>query len=136
VSGVEAITTRRSAAGRYLAVSVLALAAHQVVLAVANSGWGWSGGVANTFAALVVAVPGYVASRHWIWESPRGRHSLRGEILPFGVVAVVGLVVTTLLAEAADRAFGSGLPVLAGSIVGSGLVWLAKFLVLEKLFLS
>jgi len=133
---VEAITTRRSAAGRYLAMSVLTLASHQVVLAVANSGWGWGGGVANTFAAMVVAVPGYLASRHWIWESPRGRHSLRGEIIPFAAVATVGLVVTTLLAEAADRAFGSGLPVLAGSILGSGLVWVAKFLALEKLFVS
>lgn len=133
---METIISRRSAAGRYLAVSVFALASHQMVLAIANSGWGWGGGIANTFAALVVAIPGYLASRHWIWESPRGRHSLRREILPFGAVAVVGLLVTTVLAEAADRAFGSGLPVLAGSIVGSGLVWLAKFLVLEKLFVS
>lgn len=133
---MEAITTRRSAAGRYLAASVLTLLAHQVVLAVANIGWGWSGGTANTFAALVVVAPGYLASRHWIWDSPRGRHSVRGEIVPFAVIAVASLAVTTLLAEAADRAFGSGLPVLVGSIAGSGLVWAAKFLVLERLFVD
>lgn len=136
MAGMEAITTRRSAAGRYMAASVLTLAAHQVVLAVANSGWGWGGGVANTFAALVVAVPGYLASRHWIWDTPRGRHRVRGEIVPFAVIAVASLAVTTVLAEVADRVFGSGLPVLAGSVVGSGLVWAAKFLVLERLFVS
>ena len=130
---MEAIAARRPAAFRYLVVSVASLLGHQVLLAAANSGWGWSGGTANTFAALAIAVPGYAVSRRWVW-STTGRHSLRGEILPFWAIAVVTVVVTGLFAEAADRAFGSGLPVLAGSIVGSGVVWVAKFVALEKLF--
>jgi putative flippase GtrA len=130
---VAAVVARRSVALRYALVSAFNLANHQALLALANSGWGWGGFKANTFAALVAAIPAYLLSRRWVWQTG-GRHSLRGEILPFWVIALVGLVVSGLLAELADRLFGSGLPVALGSIAGSVIVWVLKFLILEKLF--
>lgn len=127
------VGARRSPAIRYFTVSVFTTLAHQAILVVANSGWGWSGGVANTFAATAVAVPGYFMNRLWVWES-KGRHSLRVEILPFWGVALLGLAMASLFAEIADRVFGSGLPVAAGSLTGAVVVWVAKFVVLERLF--
>lgn len=130
---VEAVLIRRSVAFRYLVVSGLNVVNHQLLLALANSGWGWSGGRANMFAAVVAAVPAYVLSRNWVWKA-RGTHSFRAEILPFWIISLLGLVVSTLFAELADRAFGSGLPVAMASISGYFVVWVLKFLVLEKLF--
>ena len=134
--GVNAVIARRSPAIRYVVVSVLTTIGHQAILLVANTGWGWSGGVANTFAATAIAVPGYFMNRLWVWESRGRRHSLRGEILPFWAIALLGLAVASLFAEVADRLFGSGLPVAIGSLTGAVVVWVAKFVVLERLFTS
>jgi putative flippase GtrA len=130
---VGALAARRSAVCRYLVVSAINVINHQALLALANTGWGWSGGRANVFAAALAAIPAYVLSRRWVWQA-RGPHSFRSEILPFWIIALVGLVVSSLLAEAADRIFGSGLPVALGSMSGYLVVWMLKFLVLEKLF--
>jgi len=129
----EASSKRGGLAARYGLVSVINVVNHQILLNLANSGWGWSGGRSNVFAAIVAAVPGYLLSRHWVWEV-RGPHSLSEEILPFWSLAVVGLVLSTILAEGADRIFGSGIPVALASLVGYFVVWVAKFLLLDRLF--
>lgn len=132
-------TTRSNAvgnmgrAGRYVLVSVVNVVNHQLVLQLALLSWGWSGGWANAFAASVAAFPAYFMSRYWVWEV-RGRSSLRNEVLPFWVIALVGLVVSSLTAEAADRLFDHPLMISAGSLVGYFVVWVAKFLLLDLLF--
>lgn len=123
----------RTLALRYVAVSGVNVVNHQALLFLAHAVWGWSGGVANVFAAVLAAVPGYLLSRHWVW-SVRGAHSLRAEIIPFWTLALLGLVVSSVLAEAADRAFDSSLAVAAASLVGYFVVWVLKFLVLNRIF--
>ncbi|MFT7598898.1 MAG: putative flippase GtrA [Acidimicrobiales bacterium] len=131
--GTLNLQQRYRTVGRYLAVSVINLANHQVLLFVANTVWGWSGGWSNVFAACVAAVPAYFLSRAWVWEVT-GKHNLRQEVLPFWLLALAGLIVSTGLAEAADRAMGSGLVVNVASLVGYFLVWVAKFLLLDRMF--
>lgn len=119
---------------RYIAVSAFNFVGHQILLFLANSSWGWQGGWANLFAAGVMAMPAYLLSRAWVWEV-NGKHDFRGEILPFWLIAVAGLIVSTLLASFADRAFGAGLAVNLASIVGYFIVWVAKFFLLDRLFM-
>jgi putative flippase GtrA len=128
-----AAASKRPVAGKYLAVSILNVVNHQILLNLANSGWGWSGGTSNLFAAVSAAIPAYLLSRRWVWEI-RGAHSFRSELLPFWVIALVGLALSTSLAELADRAIGSGLAVAMASLAGYGVVWVVKFLVLDGLF--
>lgn len=120
-------------AGRYVLVSAVNVANHQLVLQLALQLWSWSGGWANAFAASVAAIPAYFMSRYWVWEV-RGRSSLRGEVLPFWAIALVGLIVSSLTAEAADRLFDDRLMISAGSLIGYFVVWVAKFLLLDLLF--
>jgi putative flippase GtrA len=124
---------RRGLAARYGAVSGLNLANHQIVLNVAYLWFGWGGGVSNVTAAVVAAVPAYLLSRHWVW-GVRGGHSLRGEIVPFWGLALAGVVVSTALAESADRVFATGLWVAGASLFGYFVVWVLKFLILDRLF--
>lgn len=114
-------------------VSVVNVINHQLLLQLAVNLWGWSGGVANAFAATTAALPAYFMSRYWVWQV-RGRSSLRAEVIPFWVIALVGLVVSSLTAEAADRLFDEPLMISVGSLVGYVVVWLAKFALLNVLF--
>ncbi len=106
---------------------------HQFLLNLANSGWGWSGGWSNVFAAVLTAIPGYLFSRHWVW-GVKGPHSFRQEIVPFWTLALMGLIISTALAELADRLFGSGVWVAMGSLIGYFVVWLSKFIILDRMF--
>lgn len=118
---------------RYVAVSAVNIVNHQILLNVANSVWGWGGGVSNVFAAVVASVPAYLLSRYWVWEV-RGANSLRAEVLPFWIIALAGLVLSTALAEMADRTFGSGIWVALASLFGYFVVWVLKFIVLDRIF--
>lgn len=120
-------------ATRYIAVSVINTVNHQALLFLANSVWDWTGGWANVFAATTAAVPAYLLSRAWVWEVS-GRHSFRSEVLPFWTIALVGLLVSTLCAEVADRVFGAGIAVNIASLVGYFFVWVAKFVLLDRMF--
>jgi len=119
--------------GRYLIVSVVNVVNHQLLLQLAVNMFGWGGGVANAFAAATAAFPAYWLSRRWVW-SVEGPSSLRHEILPFWGLALAGLVVSSVLAEAADRVFDHPLMISVGSVAGYTIVWVAKFLFLNRIF--
>jgi len=120
-------------ATRYLMVSAFNFVGHQGLLYIANSVWGWSGGVANMFAACVMSLPAYLLSRAWVWEVD-GRHDMRRQVLPFWAITFAGLIVSTLMAAGADQLFGAGLAVNFASLVGYFIVWVAKFFMLDRLF--
>lgn len=129
----DLLAKRGGLAGRYTAVSLLNVVNHQVLLNLANSGWGWSGGRANVFAAVISAIPAYYLSRQWVWKV-QGTHSVRNEIAPFWILSLLGLVVSTILAEAADRLFEAWYWVAGASLFGYFIVWVAKFVILDRLF--
>ena len=114
-------------------VSAVNVVNHQLILQLALYLWDWSGGWANAFAAGTAAFPAYFMSRYWVWQV-RGRSSLRAEVLPFWAIALAGLVVSSLTAEAADRLFAQRLMISVGSLIGYFMVWVAKFLLLDRLF--
>lgn len=118
---------------RYLATSIINVVNHQVLLQVAVRWWGWSGGWANVFAAVVAALPAYLLSRYWVWQVD-GRPSLRTEVIPFWTIALVGLLASTATAAAADALFGAPIMISVGSLVGYFIVWVLKFLILDRLF--
>lgn len=120
---------------RYVATSVVNVVNHQILLWMALRWWGWSGGVANAFAAMIAVIPAYLLSRYWVWEIS-GAHSLRREIGPFWIIAILGLVLSTIAAEAADRLFGVDVIISAASLAGYFVVWVMKFVVLSFLFRS
>jgi putative flippase GtrA len=130
---LEFVDGRLGTGGRYFVVSAVNVVNHQVVLRIANGWWGWPGGWANAFAATVAMVPAYLLSRSWVW-SVSGTHSVRREVVPFLVLAFIGLVVSSATSEFAQRTFGNGLWVNVGSLVGYLGVWIVKFFVLERIF--
>jgi putative flippase GtrA len=119
-------------AGRYVLVSLWNTICHQVSLLVAYSGFGWSGGWSNVFAACVAAIPAYFLSRAWVWGRS-GRHSFQREVLPFWLLALAGLLASTIMADLADRVFGRQIWINLGSLSGYFLVWILKFYLLDTM---
>ncbi len=133
-TGIAALVDSQGGkAVRYLGVSGFNVVGHQALLFLANSVWGWTGGWANLFAASVMSIPAYLLSRRWVWQVD-GKHDFRAEVLPFWVIALAGLVVSTALAAAAQALFGAGLAVNLASLVGYFIVWVAKFFLLGRIF--
>lgn len=130
----DRLTPHSRRAGRYIGVSLFNNVTHQSLLFLANSVWGWPGGVANLFAGIVGSIPAYILSRWWVWEVRQRRHDMRREVLPFLAIALLGLLVSTIFAEIADRWFGAGLFVNAATLFGYFLVWLLKYFLLDRLF--
>lgn len=118
---------------RYLATSAINLVNHQVLLQIAVRWWDWSGGQANVFAAVVAALPAYLLSRYWVWQV-NGRPNLRTEVIPFWTIALLGLLASTAAAITADRLFDAPIMISVGSLAGYFVVWVLKFLVLDRLF--
>ena len=132
----DKVSPHSQRAGRFLLVTLINNINHQGLLFIANSIWGWSGGRANLFAGFLAAIPAYFLSRSWVWGVRSKHHDLRREVLPFLAIAAVGLTVSTVFAEVADRWFGSGLMVNLATLVAYFLVWLAKYVLLDRLFIS
>lgn len=118
---------------RYLGTSAVNLVNHQILLQLAVRAWDWSGGQANVFAAVVAAFPAYLLSRYWVWQVD-GRPSLRAEVLPFWTIALLGLLASTAAAITADRLFDAPIMISVGSLAGYFVVWVLKFLFLDRLF--
>lgn len=119
----------------YGAVSVMSVVVTQAVLVSAYSGLGWPAVVANVVAVCVAAGPAYYANRRWVW-SRTDRHSLTGEILPFWAYSLAGLGISSLLVALADRWWQSALAVSAANLIGFGVLWAGKFILLDRVLFA
>ncbi len=134
-----------------MVVSAVAVPVTQAVLWLAHSALGLHAVVANVIAVATGAVPAYFLSRAWVWRR-RGNHSLRAEVVPFWAYNFVGLVLSSLVvglvaarfgADVASEAAAGGAadgpvswtvdwPVHAANIGSFGLLWVGKFVLLDR----
>ena len=117
---------------RYSGVSVISVACTQVVLFAGHAALGLPAMPANLIAVSVAAVPAFVLNRRWVW-SLHGPSSLRREVLPFWGFTLAGLVLSTAAVAAVAAVTTSSVAVSAANIGAFGLLWVAKYLVLDGL---
>ncbi len=116
---------------RYCGVSAFNVIFGQSLLFFFHGVAGWPGWTANVAAVAISAVPAYLLSRHYVWGQ-RGPNSLRSEVLPFWTMAFIGLAMSTGVIAVVDRKWGGSLSVALASFCSFGVVWFAKFFVLDK----
>ena len=92
----------------------------------------WPAIGANMFAVSIAAIPAYLLNRSWVWNRT-DRPSIRAEILPFWVYCLAGLAVSSVLVGVADRWWSSTPIVMLAILSAYALLWLGKFLLLEKI---
>lgn len=125
---------------RYSAASLTSAVVGQALLAVAFGGFRWPARSANLFAWGMASLTSYHLSRAWVWRQEGRSHPLR-EVLPFCVLALTGLAVSTLAVELAES-FTSGssmshgfrtVVIMLASLSSFFGVWILKYLILDRL---
>ncbi len=94
-------------------------------------------GSANVVAVCCGIGPSYLGNRHWVWGRS-GRSDIARELVPFWVLSLVGLVVSTVavswvasaVAGWSSSARAIALPAANLSVFGA--LWLLQFALLDR----
>jgi putative flippase GtrA len=93
------------------------------------------------FSNIVAGFVNYFLNRKWVWGKS-GRSSLRGEVLPFWIMSIAGIVFALFTASWA-RNFSNAhqlehwertIVILGANSLPFGIIWVVKFLVLNRIF--
>ncbi len=117
---------------RYCGVSVINVVVGVSTLAFCHGLLGWDEVPANVTAWAVSTGPAYLLSRRWVWQQS-GEHSLHREVLPFWIMALIGLTFSTIAVAIVGRYTDATLHILVANLTAYGVVWVAKYLVLDKI---
>jgi putative flippase GtrA len=125
---------------KYTAVSVISvLVAYSTLFVVYVVLHVWAARGSSIFATCVGAVPSYYLNRRWAWGKT-GRSHFRKEIVPFWVIAMIGLAFSTWATDFTESHVASITSahllqklLVTGSYLGAfGVLWVAKFIVFNK----
>lgn len=125
---------------KYSAVSVVGVAITQILIVILHAGMGVSSVWTNIWAIGLSALPAYFLNRAWVWGK-HGKSHVTKEIIPFWAFAFAGLVLSTIIvalitgnpAPGQKASAGETVRIMIGNIAGFGLLWIARFLVLDRL---
>lgn len=120
---------------RYSAASLVGVAVGQSCLFTFYEILDLPGVVANVLAVGISAIPAYLINRYWVWRK-RDRNDLRREVIPFWGMAFAGLVLSSIAVAIVDDRTDSPLAVAVANLAGFGVLWVAKFIVLDKVLFA
>ena len=115
---------------RYAAVSVVAVIFGQSVLLLCTVVLDLSPVLSNVISVTMGCIPSYTLNRYWVWGK-RGRNHFWREVVPFWVLALIGLGFSTLLVAIASGWSDAAWVVSAANLTAFGTLWVAKFLILD-----
>lgn len=116
---------------RYSGTSAVGVVLGQTILRVCYDLFGWSGLVSNLVAFLVANIPVYHLNRSWVWDR-YGRSQWGREVLPFWLVSLAGLALSSLTVGLVDAVTNNGWFISAASVGAFGTVWLVKYAVCDR----
>jgi putative flippase GtrA len=127
---------------RYTLVSLISALTSLVILTIVFGVFRlWSAVVSTLFANVMAGIPSYILNRRWVWGKS-GRSHIWREILPFWVMSITGIGFALYTASLA-RNFASAhhlhhlaqtALVVGANITAFGILWLLKFIILNRLF--
>ena len=129
---------------RYSMVSVVSVITYEILLFVTLGLLHWkTARSANICAVAISAIPSYYLNRMWVWGKT-GRSHFMKEVVPFWGMALLGLVFSTILTDFAKRTADDVTSihllqtfiVMAAGLAAFGVLWVAKFVVLNKVLFA
>jgi putative flippase GtrA len=120
-------------------VSLVATSTSLAVLGVLVSATSIPAGFANVVATAIGAVPSFELNRRWVWRRT-GPRSVRSEVVPFWLLSLAGLALSTLTVSLAASWAGSAgldgtartLAIELANLTAWGALWVAQFVVLDR----
>ena len=133
---LESDATRKKL--RYAGVSVVFVPVGQIVIQLlARFVFHGSFTKASIANAALLTLPNFFANKHFVWRDTN-KENLRTQVVVFWVAAMLGVTFATTLTWLVERAvkgkatwFESG-AVFVAQLVGFGLVWVVRFVVLDR----
>lgn len=116
---------------RYGAVSLVATPIGLGLLTLFHNGFGWGASFSNFLAVSISSIPSYILNRQWVWQQD-GVVSIRYEVVPFWLMAVLGLVVSTFLVLWVEGNFDFPLAAQLANLASFAMLWLVKFVILDR----
>lgn len=128
---------------RYSMVSVVSVIVYEVLLFATLGLFHWSARGANVFSVAVSAIPSYYLNRAWAWGKSSRSHFMK-EVVPFWAMALLGLVFSTWAADFAKTLADQvtsvhmvrTLIVMFAGLAAFGVLWIAKFVILNKVLFA
>jgi len=127
---------------KFAAVSAVAVVVSQTTLLVTFGLLGWSARPANLTAFVLSTIPSFELNRRWTWRQA-GRRHMRRELVPFWILAFIGLLASDVATREAARLSAEvesrparTLLVMLASLVAYGVLWVVKFFLLDRLVWS
>jgi len=127
---------------RYTTVSAISALTSIVILSVVYGVLRlWSEVPSVLFSNVMAGIPSYILNRRWVWAKS-GRSHFRKEILPFWVMSLTGIGFALVSASMAHNFaqthhlhhLARTVLVVGANVMAFAIVWLLKFLVLNRLF--
>jgi putative flippase GtrA len=117
---------------KYSVASGSGVVTDAVVLVLCAELLGFSFMTSHLIAVAVSSMPNYLINRYWTWQQ-QGKNRLWGEVVPFWVMALLGFLLSTLfVAYVKEQTWGTTFTVLLANLSGFGVLWILKFLILDK----
>jgi len=120
---------------RYISVSVFTAPVGQVLLFFFVEVCDFSAFTSNVLAVLIATIPNYLLNRFWVWKI-MNPHSFRHEILPYWLIAFLGLIISTCLVVLADSIWSTWIAINLANATGYALLWVAKYFILDMFIFS
>jgi putative flippase GtrA len=127
---------------RYVATSAFGVATTQVLLFLFLHVFEWRSVPSNFTAVTITSIPAFLLNKYWVWGK-RGRAHMRREVIPFWLFTIAGWILSTLCvvlvvnatkdASNPDLVDGNKYAVQAANIAGFGVLWILKYLFLDKI---
>ncbi|OBF98410.1 hypothetical protein A5773_09115 [Mycobacterium sp. 852014-52450_SCH5900713] len=121
---------------RYAAVSVIFVPIGQALLQILGL-WLHNYTTASLLQAAIVTIPNFFANEHFVWRVT-SRENLRSQVLVFWIAVMLGVALATLFTHLVEDAMtdrtdlARGAAVLVAQLLGLGIVWVGRFLILDR----
>ena len=121
---------------RYAGVSVVFVPIGQILIQIFGLVFD-SYTTASLVSAAILTLPNFFANKYFVWQVT-SKENLRSQILVFWVAAMLGVTLATVLTRVVENAMVDqtklvrGLAVFFAQLVGFGIVWVGRFLILDK----
>jgi putative flippase GtrA len=120
---------------RYFGTSIGSVTYTEILLVILHSNFHVSNLTANMVATASATLWVFPVSKRWIWKN-KDQVSLKSQVLPFWIMAALGFAFSSVVVYETQKLSSSSITLVLSNLSAYGLLWILKFVILERIFLK